>query len=186
MDVDIDWGSSSRKAQFSSSFAAPGSAQAGESDKFLGVSTRPSSTSTNGSAAPKSAVQAAPMPKDYIPGMSTFSVNADTSTSSAAPSRKRKAPGGVPNAATGATAQVHPTSTRRTSAAIPAAGGFRETNMLSFESSQGYLKNGKLRADDGTLLGLNGTHFFRGIWLWQCLSSSERKSHPVIFEDPSF
>lgn len=186
MDVDVDWGSSSKKAQFSSSSAAPGSAQAGESEKFLGVSTRRSSTSTNGSTAPKSAVQAGPTPKDYIPGMSSFSVNADTSASSPAPSRKRKAPGGVPNAATGSTAQVHPTSTRRTSAAIPAAGGSRETNMLSFESSQGYLKNGKLRADDGTLLGLNGTHFFREIWLWQYLSSSEREWHPVIFEDSPF
>jgi len=32
----------------------------------------------------------------------------------------------------------------------------RETNMLSFETCQGYLKNGKLKADDGTLLALNG------------------------------
>ena len=158
MDVDVDWGSSSKKAQSSSSSIAPGSAQAGEGDKFLGVNTRRSSTSTNGSVAPKSAVQAAPMPKDYIPGMSTFSVNADTSAVSHPPSKKRKAPGGVPNATTASTAQTHPTTTRKTSAAIPAADGSRETNMLSFDSSQGFLKNGKLRADDGTLLGLNGTH----------------------------
>lgn len=161
MDVDVDWGSSSKKAQSSSSSAAPGPAQADESEKFLGVSTRRSSTSTNGSVAPKFAVQTAPLPKDYIPGMSTFSVNADTSAVSYVPSKKRKAPGGVPVATTVSTAQAHTTTTRRTSAAIPAAGGSRETNMLSFELSQGFLKNGKLRADDGTSLGLNGMHLLR-------------------------
>ena len=158
MDAEGDWGSNSKKAQSSSSSAAVGSAQVLESEKFLGVSTRRSSTSTNGSMAPKSAVQAAPMPKDYIPGMSTFSVNADTSAVSHVTSKKRKAPGGVPNATSASTAQTLPTTTRRTSAAIPAAGGSRETYMLSFETSQGFLKNGKLRADDGTLLGLNGMH----------------------------
>ena len=161
MDVDYDWGST-RKSNPSSSSAASGSAQAGESDKFLGVSTRRSSTSTNGSVAAKPVVQAAPMPKDYIPGMSTFSVNADTSAVSHAPSKKRKAPGGVPNAANAFAAPAQPSShaasTRRTSAALPSAGASRETNMLSFEYSQGFLKNGKLRADDGTLLGLNGMH----------------------------
>ncbi|KAA6416343.1 MAG: PHD finger and BAH domain (Snt2) [Lasallia pustulata] len=155
MDVDVEWGSSSKKGQPSSNSAAPGSAQVGESEKFLGVSTRRSSTSTNGSVAPKSAVQAAPVPKDYIPGMSTFSVNADTSAVSQAPSKKRKAPGGVPTATTSSAAQTHTATTRRTTTAIPTSAGSRETNMLTFESSQGFLKNGKLRADDGTLLGLN-------------------------------
>ena len=30
--------------------------------------------------------------------------------------------------------------------------------MLSFEMSQGYLKHGKLKADDGTTLAINGKH----------------------------
>jgi hypothetical protein len=28
--------------------------------------------------------------------------------------------------------------------------------MLTFENSQGYLKDGKLKADDGTILGIDG------------------------------
>ena len=39
----------------------------------------------------------------------------------------------------------------------PVAVGFRETNMMSFENSRGYLKHGNLEADDGTLLGIDGT-----------------------------
>jgi hypothetical protein len=46
--------------------------------------------------------------------------------------------------------------TRKASTAAASAGGARESNMLTFENCQGYLKNGKLKADDGTVLAVNG------------------------------
>ena len=109
----------------------------------------------NGSSTGRAGVQGSGISsKDYIPGMSTFSVNSETSTSQ---SKKRKAPGNQ-SSSSSVTPQRRSstTSTRRTG--LPNASNVvsRETNMLTFESSQGFLKDGLLVADDGTRLEVNG------------------------------
>jgi hypothetical protein len=99
--------------------------------------------------------------KDHIPGTSTFSANPAANVSTH-PSKKRKATGQV--APTSVTAQLpnNPQSsssqvaTRGASTLPQIASGFRESNMLSFENCAGRLTDGKLVADDGTVLGLNG------------------------------
>ena len=47
------------------------------------------------------------------------------------------------------------TMTRRSSAMVTSS--HRETNMMTFEKSRAMLKNGKLEADNGTSLSINGT-----------------------------
>lgn len=100
--------------------------------------------------------------KDYIPGTSTFSAN-PTAAVAAQPSKKRKANGQpVPSSSNtllpiiNPTSSVSQTNTRRASVATQSATGVRESNMLSFENCAGRLKDGKLVADDGTTLGVNG------------------------------
>lgn len=96
-----------------------------------------------------------------IPGTSSFSVHPETAGAPPATSRKRKQPGG---AVTGSQPAIGPIST-------PAAGSSRRqgaavchqvrrtTNLMSFEKTNACLKGGKLKADDGTILGLNGMSF---------------------------
>lgn len=157
MDGEYDW-SSTKKSQALGTSAAMSLAQVGESEKSIGVSTRRSSNATSGTAAGKAAATNAP--RDHIPGMSSFSLNADSSNAAAPPppSKKRKAPGvsHVPsNASPGLGHSASNGHSRRTTAA-GSANSSRQTNMLSFENCQGYLKNGRLKADDGTILGING------------------------------
>ena len=156
VDVEYEW-SSTKKSQALGTSAAIGLAQMGESERSIGVSTRRSSNATSGTAAGKAATANAP--RDHIPGMSSFSLNADSSNAAAPPpSKKRKAPGGGHASSNAAPALGHSTTnghSRRTTTAGP-SNTSRQTNMLSFENCQGYLKNGRLRADDGTTLSVNG------------------------------
>jgi hypothetical protein len=98
--------------------------------------------------------------KDHIPGTSTFSAN-PTAAIATLSSKKRKAAGqstptiSTSTATTGTIADSQPT-TRRTSIAAQIGISSRESNMLTFESCAGALKDGKLVADDGTILGVNG------------------------------
>lgn len=89
--------------------------------------------------------------KDQIPGTSTFSA---IPTGVGTQSKKRKA-------AAQATTQLHPplptqAVTRRASTAVYMGYNVEDSNMLSFESCGGRLKDGKLVADDGTVLQVNG------------------------------
>lgn len=157
MDGEYDW-SSTKKSQALGTSAAMSLAQVGESEKSIGVSTRRSSNATSGSAAGKTA--AANAPRDHIPGMSSFSLNADGANAAVPPppSKKRKAPGvsHVPsNASQGLGHSASNGHSRRTTA-VGSSNSYRQTNMLSFENCQGYLKNSRLKADDGTILGING------------------------------
>ncbi len=130
-----------------------------ESDKPSGLSTRRTSASANNPAAVNGSV-ASVSQKDYIPGMSTFSANPNITITSQTSSKKRKAPGSAPastpHQSLNPTSNGVQTSTRRGSTAVNSAAVARETNMLSFENCQGYLKNGKLKADDGTTLSVEG------------------------------
>jgi hypothetical protein len=102
------------------------------------------------------------MSKDHIPGTSTFSANPAANVSTH-PSKKRKATS--QSAPVNATTQLSNNSqspgnqvtTRGTSSTLTQlASNYRESNMLSFEDCGGCLTDGKLVADDGTVLGLNG------------------------------
>lgn len=157
-EMDYDYtGPSKRQSLLSTTSIA--NAQSSGSDRPSGVSTRRAS-GANGTAAATNGTTASIAHKDYIPGLSTFSANPNISVAPQTASKKRKAPGGAPVSIsnhTGSSASIgSQTTTRRASTAVNASGGSRETNMLSFEYCQGYLKNGKLKADDGTLLSVNG------------------------------
>lgn len=98
-------------------------------------------------------------PKDQIPGTSTFSANPATSVSSQ-PSKKRKA---QPAPSTAITSQTTPgpstssqTAMNKVANSSQVMAGIRESFMLSFDTCGGRLADGKLVADDGTVLGLNG------------------------------
>ncbi|KAI2416327.1 putative PHD type zinc finger protein with BAH domain-containing protein [Ophidiomyces ophidiicola] len=111
-------------------------------DRPAGVSTRRARNDSNyGSST-----------KEPIPGTSTFSVNPNVINGS----KKRKQPGSGATAVGSST----PTSTGQASKKfIVTPSGSAElecaTNMMSFHNSRGYLKNGKLKADDGTTLAPN-------------------------------
>jgi hypothetical protein len=124
--------------------------------KISGVSTRRAAASTTNSQGSSNGVlnQASANPKEPIPGLSSFPVISTTGTTTG--SKKRKA--GASNGTTGTSASSGPgqVTTRRTSMAVGNSSHGRLTNMLSFEMSQGYLKHGKLKADDGTTLAVNG------------------------------
>ncbi|KAJ9669106.1 putative PHD type zinc finger protein with BAH domain-containing protein [Coniosporium apollinis] len=90
-----------------------------------------------------------------IPGTSTFSANPNGHTPPTAPKKRKNAANHGTN--TGQTTGVAsaPLSARR----VPLTqshSGARETNMLTFEKSKAILKNGKLVADDGTIVAVNG------------------------------
>jgi hypothetical protein len=100
--------------------------------------------------------------KDYIPGTSTFSAN-PSAAAAAQPSKKRKANGQPVTSSSNTLLPIinsassgSQTNTRRASIATQSVTSFRESNMLSFENCAGRLKDGKLVADDGTTLGVNG------------------------------
>ncbi|KAG8526969.1 uncharacterized protein KY384_008398 [Bacidia gigantensis] len=154
-DPDMDFEYHSKKK---TQTTAPPSLQAAfDTDKSSGSNTRRSS----GAAAPAqaSAAKAAlsNAVKDNLPGMSSFSVNPDMSNSPPAPpiSRKRKAPGAAPlGHAVSSNTSPASTTTRRAASGTPVLG--RTTNLMTFESCRRYVKNGKLKSDDGTILSVNG------------------------------
>lgn len=156
LDAEYEIGSG-KKSQAGGGSATSSQAQVGENDKPIGVSTRRSSTTNSGPTASKAV--ATNMSKDGIPGMSSFSLNPDLGvTTLPATSKKRKTPGsGISQSVTLQTSG-HSAShgTTRRAATAASSSSYRETNMLSFENCKGYLKNGKLKADDGTVLGING------------------------------
>lgn len=156
MDVESDW-AAAKKSQASGGAGSPGQALAGDSDKSTGVNTRRSSNTTPASAGNKAGPTG--NTKDGIPGMSSFSLNSEAHASPLpANSKKRKAPGGGVAASTASHNSGPATShgTSRRAATTVSSARYRETNMLTFEDSQGYLKDGKLQADDGTNLSING------------------------------
>lgn len=153
---EFDW-HSTKKSTNSGASPAGSLPQVAESDKSVGVSTRRSSNATLGAANGK-AGPSYPS-KDSIPGMSTFSLGADGSAAAhPPPSKKRKAPGTNGNSASATSGLGNPSSNAHSRRQISTHSTIdpRQTNMLSFDNCQGYLKNGRLNADDGTSLGING------------------------------
>lgn len=155
LDMDYDWAPASKKARDSSTSASSTKLQSEEPENF-GVNTRRRSLTTAILPTPSKGSNSATA-KDHIPGLSSFSLNPESSEAPQAPSKKRKAPGALPAAAatTSTVTTAGQSASRKTSKSTTAAGS-RSTNMLSFETSQGFLKNGKLTADNGTVLAVNG------------------------------
>ncbi|KAK1447027.1 BAH domain-containing protein [Colletotrichum cuscutae] len=99
--------------------------------------------------------------KDVQPANSTPTTQTPASTNSTQPSKKRKAA----LHAAAATSQAHASATASSSGAStgasrktasgPYASSYAETNMLSFENSGAVPRDGKLVADDGTVLAPN-------------------------------
>ncbi|KAL8903319.1 MAG: hypothetical protein Q9207_004007 [Kuettlingeria erythrocarpa] len=156
LDVDYEWAPASKKARGSSTSASSTNMQS-EEPECSGVNTRRRSLTT--AALPAASKTSNPVtPKEQIPGMSSFAVNPEPTEATQVPSKKRKAPGTAPAAFANATTNmVTPTShnTARKTAKAASLNGSRLTNMLTFETHRGYLKNGKLTADDGTVLAVN-------------------------------
>ncbi|KAL8706738.1 MAG: hypothetical protein Q9201_000263 [Fulgogasparrea decipioides] len=156
LEMDYEWAPASNKARGSSTSASSTNLQAEENENS-GVSTRRRSL-TNAVLPPAAKCGNASVPKDPLPGMSSFSVHPESTTTSQLPSKKRKAPGAIPAASTHAPSSTTPPMSHgvpRKAASMASVNAARTTNMLSFETSKGYLKNGELRADDGTILAVN-------------------------------
>ena len=142
LEMDYEWGSSKRATS-----ATSNGLQAMDADKASGLNVRRTVTSANIAVVNKGA-PGMTVSKD-LPGMSTFSVNTDAG---APQSKKRKVAGGATNSH-----HVTQNSNRKQNHALStSASNVRESNMFSFEISRGYLKNGKLEADDGTTFSING------------------------------
>lgn len=153
---EYDW-NASKKAQALQGSAMSGQLQIGDSEKSSGVTTRRSSTTAVGTGSGKATNSTTP--REHIPGMSSFSITPEASAPPQPPPKKRKAPSGghaSSNDTTAVSAAHVPTQARKHANLPVVAVGSRETNMMSFENSQGYLKHGRLKADDGTVLGVDG------------------------------
>ncbi len=162
-EPDMDYESASgRKAQAASGSAISAASQMGDNDPSSGSNTRRSSNAALNGSALGAKLVSSNAPKDHIPGMSSFSLNPEAGAGVPAvpTSRKRKAPGSAPT-----TAHVTPAPTQTVTSGVSRRTGTsaafhsgRTTNLMTFEVCQGYLKNGKLKADDGTVLSLNGNY----------------------------
>ncbi len=98
---------------------------------------------------PKTATSNAQVPRESIPGTSTFAANPTTT------SKKRKQPGSTTSTAAPTT---HSIATKPKWSGGPIGRLQPETNMMSFDRCGGYLNaSGQLKADDGTVISANGT-----------------------------
>ena len=153
MDMEYEWTSTKKNQADTTATNASRSVEA--ELRSVNGGRRSLTAGTNGSLSGKMGTPGSgTSSKDYIPGMSTFSVNSDAP---AALSKKRKAPGNQ-SSSSSVTPQRRSstTSTRRAAMANQSGASSGESNMLTFESSQCFLQNGSLVADDGTQLSVNG------------------------------
>jgi hypothetical protein len=128
---------SSLNASNSNRTSTPGS----ETEKGTGVSTRRTH-----------AIGGSGVAKEPIPGTSTFSANPNHVTNG---SKKRKQPGSN-QTVHGTTTPNGTVSSKGFIAAASQVEGPPVSTMMSFHKYGPYLKDGKLKADDGTELALNG------------------------------
>lgn len=161
-EIDFDWSSAKKRSRGVSGSGVAGSALSAEAERTSGSNTRRSSNSAGTPVVINGKATTVTGPRDHIPGMSSFSVNPEPASNvpASASSRKRKAPGN------GLTTSHASSSTSRTSlslsqrrqgaAGVPSATSMRATNIMTFENCQGCLRNGRLEADNGDVLSING------------------------------
>lgn len=158
--MEYEW-TSAKKAQGPADVATTANQATPDHDKSSGANTRRSSNTAAVPIATLPKAMAGPSPvSSHIPGMSSFSVNPEAAAPSVAPTRKRKAPGGAPAAqhAFPALAQASVGGSVRRHGVATNLQPVRTTTLMTFEDSQGYLINGRLKADDGTWLAIGGKH----------------------------
>ena len=152
-DPDMDFEFSANRKPHAMTFV--------DKERSSGTNTRRSSNAaiptppqaTTKAASPSSS-------RDPLPGMSSFSLSGENGSEHAAPapSRKRKAPGATPGTQPVATApSISAAAPMRKATSSAAVLSSRASNLMSFALCRGYLKNGKLKADDGTILSVDGT-----------------------------
>ncbi|PGH16024.1 hypothetical protein AJ79_02004 [Helicocarpus griseus UAMH5409] len=137
------------KRASSSNLNHSAASQSADNEKAAGVNTRKHAT-TNGSNTTSTT-------KEPIPGTFSFSANPNNSGSTAP--KKRKQPGSHQTTPASST----PNSTSNSSSkkfVVPAnippeSHKSHGRNMMTFNNCRAYLKNGKLKADDGTILSPN-------------------------------
>ncbi|EGE83325.1 PHD finger and BAH domain-containing protein, variant [Blastomyces dermatitidis ATCC 18188] len=121
-----------------------------DNDKATGISTRRQATTNNSSSS-------APQTKEPIPGTSSFSANLSSNSSTA--SKKRKQPGSHQSTPASSTPNtISLSSTKKFIAPANISPEYQKAhgqNMLTFNNCKAYLHQGKLKADDGTILSLN-------------------------------
>ncbi|OGE49459.1 hypothetical protein PENARI_c021G06473 [Penicillium arizonense] len=140
-DLDADMDASAPKAK-RNSLALTNIVNGSNPDEKTSLA-QPRKSLTNGNGANGSV-------KDAIPGTSSFSARPDDANGSNL--RKRKQPASTPNSSSAA---------KKIFTEPPGdSDGDYFTNMMSFENSGPYLKDGQLIADDGTTLGLNGEPYY--------------------------
>ena len=149
-DMDYELSSSKKNAALTNALSTKAL-----NEKQSSHGGRRSASNTAGSASQKSIGNSAP-PKDYIPGMSSFSVNMNLDVGGSQPSKKRKTMGVNGQKGTQGEHGYTQASHRKSHITTPTVHVPRSSNVYSFENSQGYLRNGKLQADDGTIFELNG------------------------------
>ncbi|KAJ5573440.1 uncharacterized protein N7459_007867 [Penicillium hispanicum] len=146
-DIDMDFEAAPAKTAKRNSGVALNNVVNGsksDSEKTSTSPAQPRKSLTNGAAA-------TPVPKDSIPGTSSFSARPDD-VNGAGSLRKRKQPASTPNANSNAGGNA----AKRifTSAPGESERGYF-SNMVSFETSGTHLKDGQLIADDGTTFAAN-------------------------------
>lgn len=159
LEMDVEW-TSSRKSQNAVGSAVPSilPPASGDSEKPTTATTRRSSIATPVVPTTVNKAMITNTQNNHLPGMSSFSVNPETSMTQTAPSRKRKAPGSGPTIhhPPSAVSQNSTPTVARRNPPPGNTGRLRTTNLMTFDTCQGYLKGGKLKADDGTVLAVNG------------------------------
>jgi hypothetical protein len=128
-----------------------------------------------------------PVAKDLIPGTSTFSANPSVNGNGPAPqSKKRKQPGANTTVSTPSAAN---SSMSRIPRSTTGARQHHETNMMTFDGCGARLNaNKELKADDGTILSVNGTCLdfsCETFWLGQiCLRTPKPLDHAYFICEP--
>lgn len=147
-DVDMEPDMNGIYTKAISAGKSGGAIDGSPSETPLDALTRRGFSAVNG--IPRSATGNEQVPKDSIPGTSTFAANPITSTTS----KKRKQPGA---GATTTSVTSHTVPARPKGAAGTNPRLQPETNMMTFERCGGYLNaDGQLKADDGTAISING------------------------------
>lgn len=157
VEMEYEW-SSTKRPHAGSGPSMPNTTQPGDGDKPSAANTRRSSTTVPVAPPTTNKATLPTVQKDHLPGMSSFSVNPEPNTAPPAPSRKRKAPGNgpTPSLPSSAITQTPAPGLSRRTTSVPNSKAPRETNLMTFDNCRGYLKSGKLKADDGTILSVNG------------------------------
>ncbi|KAJ5688638.1 hypothetical protein N7462_003030 [Penicillium macrosclerotiorum] len=114
------------------------------------ASAPPRKSLTNGVSLAKGTVAAESAPKESIPGTSSFSARPED-VNGAGSLRKRKQPASTP---TSSTNTGNAAKRIFTSAPGESDSGYF-TNMMSFEASGPFLRDGQIKSDDGTTFAVN-------------------------------